>query len=73
MLASQLPIVEARTYDFMQIREMTTATLSGGVMWRFGEQFELPTAARERGFICLMSMLVGDGMGARDVNVASLT
>ena len=67
MLLSQLPDVEGRNYDFMpSFREMTTQLYLVGVMWRFGEQFELPTNARDRGFICLMSMLVSDGMTSKD-------
>jgi hypothetical protein len=65
LLASQLPAVESRNYDFMpSFEEMTTQLYLAGAMWRFGEQFVLPTAARDRGFICLMSMLVIDGMNA---------
>ena len=65
MLASQMPIVQSRKFDFMpKFIEMTTQLYLAGVMWRFGEQFELPTAARDRGFICLMSMLIGDGVSA---------
>ena len=44
---------------------MTTQPYLAGAMWHFGEQFDLPTAARDRGFICLMSMLVSDGMNAK--------
>jgi hypothetical protein len=66
MLASQLPLTEGRNYDFMpNFKEMTTQLYLVGVMWRFGEQFKLPTAARDRGFICLISMLVGDGMSLK--------
>lgn len=42
--------------------ETATQLYLAGVMWNFGEQFGLPTTARDRGFICLMSMLVSDGM-----------
>jgi hypothetical protein len=31
-------------------------------MWRFGEQFDLPTHPRVRGFICLCAMLLSDGI-----------
>ena len=66
MLVSQMPAVQNRKFDFMpNFIEMTTQLYLAGVMWRFGEQFELPTAARDRGFICLMSMLVSDGMSAK--------
>lgn len=63
MLASQLPMVEVRSYDFMpSFREMTTQLYLAGVMWRFGEQFDLPTEARDRAFLCLVLMLTADGM-----------
>ena len=63
MLASQLPKVAAGGYDFMpSFKEMTTQLYLAGVMWRFGEQFDLPTGPRDRAFICLLSMLVADGM-----------
>ena len=66
LLASQLPTVESRRYDFMpSFKEMTTQLYLAGAMWRFGEQFDLPTAARDRGFVCLMAMLVSDGMNAK--------
>lgn len=67
LLASQLSAVESRNYDFMpSFTEMTTQLYLVGSMWRFGEQFDLPTTARDRGFICLMSMLVSDGMSAKE-------
>jgi len=63
MLESQLPIVDARNYDFAPgLKEMGTQIYLAGVMWRFGEQFDLPTAAHERGFLCLSAMLISDGM-----------
>lgn len=66
MLASQSPILESRAHDFMpSFKAMTTQLYLAGVMWRFGEQFDLPTAARDRSFICLMSMLIGDGMSVK--------
>jgi len=67
MLASQMPIVDSRNYDFLPaFQQMTTQLYLAGVMWRFGEQFALPTAPRERGFLCLLSMLVSDGMNAQE-------
>lgn len=66
ILASQLPLVESGNYDFMpQFKERTIRLYLAGVMYRFGEQFDLPTNARDRGFICLMSMLITDGMGEK--------
>lgn len=67
MLVSQLPILESRNYDFMpHAKELIIQSYLTGTMWRFGEQFELPTTARDRGFICLMAMLIADGMGAEE-------
>ncbi len=40
---------------------MVTELYLVGVMWRFGEQFDLPTQPRDRAFLCLMYMLVADG------------
>ncbi len=69
-LASQLPIVESRNYDFMpSFKELTIQLYLAGVMWRFGEQFDLPTGARDRGFVCLMSMLVRDGLSAKEAQL----
>lgn len=67
MLNSQLPLVRERNYDFTPIFvKMATQLYLVGVMWRFGEQFDLPTNARDRGFICLMSMLIDDGLSSKN-------
>ena len=67
LLALQMPLVEAKNYDLMPAaKEMTIQLYLAGVMWRFGEQFEMPTNPRDRGFICLMSMLISDGMREKD-------
>lgn len=44
---------------------MVTELYLVGVMWHFGEQFDLPTPARDRAFICLMHMLIADGASWR--------
>lgn len=63
VLALQMQRVENQYYDLMPyLKEMTIQLYLAGVMWRFGEQFDLPTPPRDRSFICLLSMLVGDGM-----------
>ena len=63
MLATQLPLTTGKGFDFMpSFQEMTINLYLAGVMWRYGEQFELPTSARDRGFICLISLLIADGM-----------
>ena len=67
LLELQMPLVEAKNYDLMPVaKEMTIQLYLAGVMWRFGEQFEMPTSARDRGFICLMSILISDGMSEKD-------
>lgn len=67
VLAAQLPLVEERNFDFMpEFKKMTIELFLVGVMWRFGEQFNLLTNPRDRGFICLMQMLVNDGMSLPD-------
>jgi hypothetical protein len=66
MLASQSPVVDSRRYDFMpNFQQLITQLYLAGVMWRFGEQFDLPTSARDRGFVCLMPMLIADGMSVK--------
>lgn len=66
LLALQLPAVEARNYDFDPgFRKMVTELYLVGVMWRFGEQFDLPTQPRDRAFLCLMHMLIADGASWR--------
>jgi len=66
LLALQLPAVEAQNYDFTPaFRKMITELYLVGVMWRFGEQFDLPTHPRDRAFICLMQMLIDSGVSWR--------
>lgn len=63
MLATQMPMVVERGFDFMpSFQRMAVNLYLAGIMWRYGEQFEMPTDARDRGFICLISLLVSDGM-----------
>lgn len=66
LLALQLPAVEAKNYNFApEFRKMVTELYLVGVMWRFGEQFDLPTQPRDRAFLCLMYMLITDGASER--------
>jgi len=66
LLALQLPAVEAKNYDFApEFRKMVTELYLVGVMWRFGQQFDLPTQPRDRAFLCLMHMLIADGASWR--------
>ncbi len=65
MLSSQTSMLEGKTYDFMPgFEEMTTHLYLAGVMWRIGEQFDLPTTAKERGFVSLLPILSSSGMSA---------
>lgn len=67
MLALQLPAMEARNFDFMpELKKMVIHQFLVGLMWRFGEQFDLPTNARDRAFVCLMSILINEGMSLKD-------
>lgn len=66
LLALQLPAVEAKNYDFSPVfQKMVMELYLVGVMWRFGEQFDLPTQPRDRAFLCLMHMLIADGASWR--------
>jgi hypothetical protein len=66
LLAHQRPAVDARRYEFDPgFQKMVTELYLVGVMWSFGEQFDLPTQARDRAFICLMHMLIADGASWR--------
>ena len=63
MLASQTQAHAHQRLDLMpSLKEMATQLYLAGVMWRFGEDVDLPTKPRDRGFICLLAMLVADGM-----------
>ena len=62
ILALQWPSVRAKKYDIApNIEEMTIQFYLIGVMWRYSEQYDLPSEPRERGFIYLMSLLLQDG------------
>jgi len=62
LLALQLPAVEAKNYNYTpEFLKMVTELYLLGVIWRFGEQFDLPTQPRDRAFLCLMYMLIADG------------
>jgi len=66
VLAAQMPSVEKRQFDFVpEFKELTIHLFLVGVMWRFGEQFDLPTNARDRAFAALSYMLASDGMSMK--------
>ncbi len=63
VLASQLPQIKDKGYDFAPLfRQMTIQLYLIGVMWRKGESLGLPTNARDHAFDALQSMLISDGM-----------
>ena len=64
VLASQIPFVDRKKYDFVpQFRIMTTQLFMIGSMARLGENLGLSdNAAREQAFTALHAMLVRDGM-----------
>ena len=66
LLAHQLKAIEAECYDFAPaFQQQITDLFLVGLMWRFGEQFDLPTNARDRAFVSLMHILVTDGLSMR--------
>lgn len=67
ILEFQTPKVIDKKFDFgPHIQEMNTELFLAGVMWRFGEQFEFPTTARDRAFICLMYYYISNGMSEKE-------
>lgn len=66
-LAKQMPLVYERKFDFMpQFQTAITRLYLVGLMWKYGEKYDLPTAPRERAFICLIQLLTEDGMSMPD-------
>lgn len=66
LLALQVKGVEAEHYDFVPaFQQQITDLFLVGLMWRFGEQFDLPTSARDRAFASFMHILVTDGLSMR--------
>jgi hypothetical protein len=67
VLASQIPFVDRKKYDFVpQFRIMTTQLFMIGSITRLGENLGLPgDTAREQAFAALHTMLVRDGMAQR--------
>src|SRR5688500_16181629 len=63
ILASQLPQIKDKGYDFAPLfRQMTIQLYLIGAMWRKGESLDLQTNARDHAFDALQSMLIADGM-----------
>jgi hypothetical protein len=66
VLASQLPLIKDKGYDFApQFRQMTIQLYMLGVMWRCGKGLDLPIDSREHAFMALQSMLISDGMNEK--------
>lgn len=69
VLASQLPHVESKGYDFAPpFREMTIHLYLIGVMWRHGESLESVTNPREHALASLHKMLVKTGMTVKNAD-----
>jgi hypothetical protein len=67
ILASQLPQLKDKGYDFAPpFRQMTIQLYLLGVMWRRGENLDLPIDARDHAFHALQSMLISDGMSKKE-------
>jgi hypothetical protein len=66
VLASQLPLIKDKGYDFApQFRQMTIQLYLLGVMRRCAEGLNLSSNPREQAFETLQSMLVEDGMNQK--------
>jgi hypothetical protein len=66
-LSAQMPAVHERKFDFMPSFQNTMIRqYLVGVMWKYGEQYEMPTDARARAFLCLISLLMADGASFKD-------
>jgi hypothetical protein len=67
MLASQLPQIKDKGYDFAPpFRQLTIQLYLVGVMWKCGKGLNLPIDARDHAFQALQSMLIGDGMSIKE-------
>lgn len=63
MLESQIPSVQMENLDLLpEVFEIARDIYLAGVLWRFNEQIELPTSARDRGFAILMAYFAENGM-----------
>lgn len=68
VLASQLGFVKDKGYDFApEFKDMTTQLYLFGVMWKYAEELEGVTDARETAFKALEVMLLRDGMRKKHV------
>jgi hypothetical protein len=66
VLASQLPLIKDKGYDFApQFRQMTIQLYLLGVMRRCAEGLNLNSDPREQAFETLQSMLIEDGMNQK--------
>lgn len=67
MLASQLPQIKDKGYDFAPLfRQMTIQLYLLGVMWRHNEALGISGDPREHAFMALQSMFIADGMKAKE-------
>lgn len=66
ILAFQTPKIIEKKFDFGPfVQDMCTDLFLTGAMWRYSEQFEYPTSARDRAFLCLMYYYISNGMSER--------
>ena len=67
ILASQLPQVKDKGYDFAPLfRQMTIQLYLVGVMWRCSESLGVAGDARDHAFEAMQSMLIADGMKKKE-------
>ncbi len=68
VLATQLGLVKEKGYDFApEFKDMTTQLYLFGVMWKYAEDLEDVTDARETAFSALEVMLTSDGFPKKKV------
>jgi len=67
ILASQLPQIKDKGYDFAPLfRQMTIQLYLVGVMWRCSERLGVAGDARDNAFEAMQSMLIADGMKKKE-------
>lgn len=68
VLATQLALVKEQGYDFApEFKNMTTQLYLFGVMWKYAEELEGVTDARETAFSAMEVMLISDGVPKKKV------
>jgi hypothetical protein len=68
VLATQLGLVKEKGYDFApEFKDMTTQLYLFGVMWKYAEELENVTDARETAFSAMEAMLISDRVPKKQV------